>query len=140
MQDLEGKCAPLKVYPLYSSLPSHMQLDVFRPTAPGMRKVILSTNIAETSVTISGIKYIIDSGMVKNRSHHPGTGLDVLKVQRISQAQAWQRTGRAGRESPGFCYRTYTNQLWTVNLAVQPRASVYSLDLMKLSVIVKACP
>nr|CAD7424964.1 unnamed protein product [Timema monikensis] len=108
--DLEGKCVPLKVYPLYSSLPSHMQLDVFRPTAPGMRKVILSTNIAETSVTISGIKYIIDSGMVKNRSHHPGTGLDVLKVQRISQAQAWQRTGRAGRESPGFCYRTYTHQ------------------------------
>nr|CAD7194545.1 unnamed protein product [Timema douglasi] len=109
-KDLEGKCVPLKVYPLYSSLPSHMQLDVFRPTAPGMRKVILSTNIAETSVTISGIKYIIDSGMVKNRSHHPGTGLDVLKVQRISQAQAWQRTGRAGRESPGFCYRTYTHQ------------------------------
>lgn len=110
MKDLEGKCPCLKVYPLYSSLPSHQQLDVFRSTPQGMRKVILSTNIAETSITISGIKYVIDSGMVKVRTHHPGTGLDVLKVQRISQAQAWQRTGRAGRESPGFCYRVYTRQ------------------------------
>lgn len=110
VKDLEGKCPCLKVYPLYSSLPTHQQLDVFRSTPRGMRKVILSTNIAETSVTISGIKYVIDSGMVKVRTHHPGTGLDVLKVQRISQAQAWQRTGRAGRESSGFCYRVYTWQ------------------------------
>ncbi|XP_047109193.1 ATP-dependent RNA helicase DHX33 isoform X1 [Schistocerca piceifrons] len=109
-RDLEGKAPPLRVYPLYSSLPSHQQLDVFRPTSKGMRKVILSTNVAETSVTISGIKYVIDSGMVKARSHHPGTGLDILKVQRISQAQAWQRTGRAGRESTGYCYRVYTRK------------------------------
>ncbi|KAJ9595956.1 hypothetical protein L9F63_012849, partial [Diploptera punctata] len=107
-KDLEGKHPPLKVYPLYSSLPTNQQLDVFRPTPHGARKVILSTNIAETSVTISGIKYVVDSGMVKVRVHHPRTGLDVLKVQRISQAQAWQRTGRAGRESAGFCYRVYT--------------------------------
>ncbi|KAK7870441.1 hypothetical protein R5R35_000729 [Gryllus longicercus] len=108
--ELDGKAPQLKVYPLYSSLPSQQQLDVFRPTPVGMRKVILSTNVAETSVTISGIKYVIDSGMVKARSHHPGTGLDMLKVQKISQAQAWQRTGRAGRESSGFCYRVYTKQ------------------------------
>ncbi|KDR10772.1 hypothetical protein L798_15339, partial [Zootermopsis nevadensis] len=109
-KDLEGTYPCLKVYPLYSSLPSHQQLDVFRSTPQGARKVVLSTNIAETSVTISGIKYVIDSGMVKVRTHHPGTGLDILKVQRISQAQAWQRAGRAGRESSGFCYRVYTRQ------------------------------
>ncbi|XP_063240181.1 ATP-dependent RNA helicase DHX33 isoform X2 [Bacillus rossius redtenbacheri] len=109
-KDLEGQCVPLKVYPLYASLPSQMQLDVFRPTPQGARKVVLSTNIAETSVTISGIKYVIDCGKVKNRTHHPGTGLDVLKVESISQEQAWQRTGRAGRESEGFCYRNYTRQ------------------------------
>lgn len=108
--ELNGKAPPLKVYPLYSSLPSHQQLDVFRPTPQGMRKIVLSTNVAETSVTISGIKYVIDSGVVKARTHHPGTGLDMLKVQKISQAQAWQRTGRAGRESAGICYRVYTQQ------------------------------
>ncbi|XP_069692432.1 ATP-dependent RNA helicase DHX33-like [Periplaneta americana] len=109
-KELDSKYPSLKVYPMYSSLPSHQQLDVFRPTPQGMRKVILSTNIAETSVTITGIKHVVDSGMVKVRTHHPGTGMDLLKVQRISQAQAWQRTGRAGRESAGFCYRVYTRQ------------------------------
>lgn len=98
----------LRVYPLYASLSTSKQVDVFRPTPPGARKVILSTNIAETSVTVSGVKYVIDSGMVKTRTYHPGTCLDILKVQRISQAQAWQRAGRAGREADGYCYRTYT--------------------------------
>lgn len=84
-------------------------MDVFNPSAPGTRKVIVSTNIAETSLTISGIKYVIDSGVVKRRIHDPVTGMDALKIVRISQDQAWQRSGRAGRESDGFCYRTYTN-------------------------------
>ncbi|XP_068084607.1 ATP-dependent RNA helicase DHX33 isoform X2 [Anabrus simplex] len=109
-RELDDKTPMLKVYPLYSALPHSKQLDVFRPMPVGMRKVVLSTNVAETSVTISGIKYVIDSGMVKARTHHPGTGLDILKVQRISQAQAWQRTGRAGRQSAGFCFRCYTKQ------------------------------
>uniref|UniRef100_A0A1B6DZY5 RNA helicase n=1 Tax=Clastoptera arizonana TaxID=38151 RepID=A0A1B6DZY5_9HEMI len=101
---------PLKVFTFYASMSTIKQLDVFRPTPLGARKVVLSTNVAETSVTISGIKYVIDSGMVKIRSHQSGTGFDILKVQRISQAQAWQRAGRAGRESNGICYRVYTKQ------------------------------
>lgn len=60
-----------------------------------------------------GIKFVIDSGLVKQKTHHPGTGLDVLKVTSISQAQAWQRTGRAGRESEGFCYRMYSEEDFT---------------------------
>lgn len=99
----------LRVYPLYSQLPQNRQMEVFNPSAPGTRKVIVSTNIAETSLTISGIKYVIDSGVVKRRVHDPVTGMDLLKVVRISQDQAWQRCGRAGRESEGICYRTYTN-------------------------------
>ncbi|XP_044738353.1 ATP-dependent RNA helicase DHX33-like [Chrysoperla carnea] len=99
---------PIKVYPLYAGLPSQQQLDAFRPLAPGMRKIILSTNVAETSLTISGIKHVIDTGMVKSRTFHSGTGFEVLRVQRISQEQAWQRAGRAGREFDGFCYRLYT--------------------------------
>ncbi|XP_073986737.1 ATP-dependent RNA helicase DHX33 isoform X2 [Rhodnius prolixus] len=98
----------LKVYPLYAALAASKQLEVFQPSTQSTRKVIISTNIAETSVTISGIKFVIDSGMVKQKIHHPTTGLDVLKVHKISQAQAWQRTGRAGRETAGICYRAYT--------------------------------
>ncbi|XP_016841401.1 ATP-dependent RNA helicase DHX33 [Nasonia vitripennis] len=106
---LEGKGYPqLKVFPLYSALPTHQQLEAFKPSAPGMRKLVLSTNVAETSVTIGGIRSVIDTGVVKARTHHPTTGLDVLRVEKVSKAQAWQRTGRAGREAPGKCYRTYT--------------------------------
>ncbi|XP_064022478.1 ATP-dependent RNA helicase DHX33 isoform X4 [Pogoniulus pusillus] len=76
----------------------------------GCRKVILSTNIAETSITIPGIKYVVDTGMVKAKKYSPDTGLEVLAVQRVSKAQAWQRTGRAGREASGVCYRLYTQE------------------------------
>ncbi|XP_038640240.1 ATP-dependent RNA helicase DHX33 isoform X2 [Scyliorhinus canicula] len=72
------------------------------------RKVILSTNIAETSVTIPGIKYVVDTGMVKAKRYTPENGLEVLAVQHVSKAQAWQRAGRAGREQAGICYRLYT--------------------------------
>lgn len=84
------------------------QLDIFHPLPVGTRKVVLSTNIAETSLTIKGIKYVIDSGVVKRKVYDSTTGMDLLKIVKISQDQAWQRTGRAGRDSPGFCYRTYT--------------------------------
>ncbi|KAJ8952268.1 hypothetical protein NQ318_007435 [Aromia moschata] len=107
-KDPEVQGPPIKVCTLYAAQPSTQQMTVFQPSQPNTRKVVISTNIAETSVTISGIKYVIDSGMVKVRSFHPSTGLELLKVQRISQEQAWQRTGRAGRESEGYCYRIYT--------------------------------
>ncbi|XP_054899962.1 ATP-dependent RNA helicase DHX33 [Poeciliopsis prolifica] len=103
-------CGPMVVVPLYASLPPAQQLRVFQPAPKGCRKVILATNIAETSVTISGIKYVIDTGMVKAKRFNPDSGLEVLAVQRVSKAQAWQRAGRAGREDAGFCYRLYTEQ------------------------------
>lgn len=98
----------MKVCTLYAAQTDTQQMQVFYVSPPNTRKVIISTNIAETSVTISGVRYVIDSGMVKVRTYHPATGLEMLKVQRISQEQSWQRTGRAGRESEGFCYRLYT--------------------------------
>lgn len=98
----------LRVYPLYAQLAQNRQMEVFSPSTASIRRVILSTNIAETSLTISGIKYVIDSGVVKRRVYDPKTGMDTLKVMKISQDQVWQRCGRAGRESDGFCYRTYT--------------------------------
>ncbi|XP_010895327.2 ATP-dependent RNA helicase DHX33 [Esox lucius] len=105
---LPDSCGPMTVIPLYASLPPAQQLRVFQPAAKGCRKVILSTNIAETSITISGIKFVIDTGMVKAKRFNPESGLEVLAVQRISKAQAWQRAGRAGREDSGSVYRLYT--------------------------------
>lgn len=86
------------------------QLECFLPAPANTRKIVLATNIAETSITIPGIRCVIDAGFVKRRSFDPSTGLDILRVERISQAQAWQRCGRAGRDAPGTCYRTYTQQ------------------------------
>ncbi|KAF4073032.1 hypothetical protein AMELA_G00254170 [Ameiurus melas] len=105
---LPETCGLMIVIPLYASLPPAQQLRVFQPAPKGCRKVILSTNIAETSITISGIKYVIDTGMVKAKRYNPDSGLEVLAVQRVSKAQAWQRAGRAGREASGSCYRLYT--------------------------------
>uniref|UniRef100_A0A9J7ZJA5 RNA helicase n=1 Tax=Cyprinus carpio carpio TaxID=630221 RepID=A0A9J7ZJA5_CYPCA len=107
---LPESCGPMTVVPLYASLPPAQQLRVFQPAPKGSRKVVLSTNIAETSITISGIKYVIDTGMVKAKRYNPDSGLEVLAVQRVSKAQAWQRSGRAGREDAGSCYRLYTEE------------------------------
>lgn len=112
-QDIAGHHPPLRVWPLHSSLPPQKQFEAFQRSGDNYhnyRRVIVSTNIAETSVTIPGIKFVIDSGVVKTKKYDPATGLDSLRVSKISQAQAWQRTGRAGRESAGICYRVYTNK------------------------------
>ena len=100
----------LMVCPLFAALPSFQQQRVFSPAPGRTRKVILSTNIAETSVTLPGIKHVVDSGLVKARGFDPRLGVDLLLVQPISKAQARQRTGRAGREREGFCYRLFTEE------------------------------
>ncbi|XP_030547156.1 pre-mRNA-splicing factor ATP-dependent RNA helicase DEAH10 isoform X2 [Rhodamnia argentea] len=92
---------------IFSSQPSEKQMRVFAPTPPGFRKVILATNIAETSVTIPGIKYVVDPGFVKARSYDAAKGMESLIVIPTSKAQALQRSGRAGREGPGKCFRLY---------------------------------
>jgi HrpA-like RNA helicase len=101
---------PLHVLPLFAALPMSQQQRIFEQSPEGSRKVILSTNIAETSVTIPGIKYVIDSGLVKLKSYNPMTGVEVLGASPIAKAQAMQRTGRAGRESEGACFRLYTEE------------------------------
>jgi len=98
----------LRVFPLHASLPHKQQLRAFKATPKNCRKVVLSTNIAETSVTIHGIKFVIDTGKVKVKTFDPISNMDVLKVQWTSQAQAWQRAGRAGRQSSGVVLRLYT--------------------------------
>ncbi|XP_071928311.1 pre-mRNA-splicing factor ATP-dependent RNA helicase DEAH10-like isoform X2 [Coffea arabica] len=97
----------LLTFPIFSSLPSEKQMKVFMPAPPGFRKVILATNIAETSVTIPGIRYVIDPGVVKARIYDADAGIESLDIVKTSKAQALQRSGRAGREGPGKCYRLY---------------------------------
>lgn len=107
IQQLPEDNRKLMTVPIFSSLPSEQQMRVFVPTPAGFRKVILATNIAETSVTIPGIKYVIDPGFVKARSYDPKKGLESLSIVPISKAQALQRSGRAGRQGPGKCFRLY---------------------------------
>ena len=94
--------------PIYASLPSEQQAKIFAPTPPNARKVVLATNIAETSLTIDGIVYVIDPGFAKLNSYNPRTGMESLVVVPISKASANQRAGRAGRVAPGKVFRLYT--------------------------------
>lgn len=98
----------LQPLPLYSGLSSEQQMYVFDKTPEGTRKVIFSTNIAEASVTIDGIVYVIDCGFVKQRAYSPKTGIETLTATPVSKASASQRAGRAGRTRPGKCFRLYT--------------------------------
>jgi len=94
--------------PLFAALPPAQQQKVFEPAPPSTRKVVLATNIAETSITISGIRYVIDCGVAKVRGFNAKIGVESLLVHPISKSSARQRMGRAGREAAGFCYRLYT--------------------------------
>ena len=105
---LGKKIRELIVLPIYSNLPSDIQIKIFEPTPPNARKVILATNIAETSLTIDGIVYVIDPGFCKQKTYNARTGMESLVVTPISKASANQRAGRAGRVSPGKCFRLYT--------------------------------
>jgi ATP-dependent RNA helicase DHX8/PRP22 len=103
----EGSCMDAIIYPLHGSLPPEMQVRVFSPPPPNCRRFIVSTNIAETSLTVDGVVYVIDSGYVKQRQYNPSSGMFSLDVIQISKVQANQRAGRAGRTRPGKCYRLY---------------------------------
>ncbi|KAB2628015.1 pre-mRNA-splicing factor ATP-dependent RNA helicase DHX16 [Pyrus ussuriensis x Pyrus communis] len=105
---LGTKIAELIICPIYANLPTELQSKIFEPTPEGARKVILATNIAETSLTIDGIKYVIDPGFCKMKSYNPRTGMESLLITPISRASAMQRAGRSGRTGPGKCYRLYT--------------------------------
>jgi ATP-dependent RNA helicase DHX8/PRP22 len=114
MKALGPNVPELIILPVYSALPSEMQSRIFEPTPAGKRKVVIATNIAETSITIDGIYYVIDPGFVKQNAYDPKLGMDSLVVTPISQAAAKQRAGRAGRTGPGKCFRLYTEAAFQV--------------------------
>ena len=108
--DVEGASgfAQTAVLPLYGDLAAEAQDEAIRPSRPGRRKVVLATNIAETSLTIEGIRVVVDSGLVRRSVFDPATGMSRLETQRISRDSAEQRQGRAGRLAPGVCYRLWS--------------------------------
>ncbi|KAI0882409.1 P-loop containing nucleoside triphosphate hydrolase protein [Annulohypoxylon maeteangense] len=105
---LPSESQSILALPLYAGLSTEQQMSVFDGPPENTRKVIFSTNIAEASVTIDGIVYIIDSGFVKLRAFDPTTGIESLTATPVSKAAALQRAGRAGRTKPGKCFRLYT--------------------------------
>lgn len=105
---LGDKIPNMIVCPIYANLPPELQAKIFDPTPDGSRKVVLATNIAETSITIDGIVYVIDPGFVKENVYNARTGMESLVVTPCSRASADQRAGRAGRVGPGKCFRLFT--------------------------------
>lgn len=97
----ESRPLQMLVCPIFAALPQDQQMKVFEQTPPNHRKIVLATNIAESSITISGIRHVVDAGFSKQRAYRAKTGVECLLVTPISQEQAWQRSGRAGREAPG---------------------------------------
>ena len=123
-EDVEATCAavaerlgalgdgvpPLLLLPMYSQLPADLQAKIFECAAHEQRKCVVSTNVAETSLTVDGVRYVVDCGYCKLKVYNPRVGMDALHVTPVSRANAGQRAGRAGRTGPGFCYRLYTER------------------------------
>lgn len=134
VQKMMPKVGPVKVLPLYSSLPPHVQQKIFEAAPPPMngkpgRKIVVSTNIAETSLTIDGIVYVVDPGFSKQKVYNPRIRVESLLVTPISKASAKQRAGRAGRTRPGKAFRLYTESAFAQELQEQTYPEILRSNL-----------
>ncbi|KAL5700791.1 RNA helicase [Ranunculus cassubicifolius] len=134
--NMGDQVGPVKVVPLYSTLPPAMQQKIFDPAPPALvdggppgRKIVISTNIAETSLTIDGIVYVIDPGFAKQKVYNPRIRVESLLVSPISRASAHQRSGRAGRTQPGKCFRLYTEKSFNNDLQPQTYPEILRSNL-----------
>lgn len=135
---LGNKIPELIVCPIYANLPSELQTKIFEPTPPKARKVVLATNIAETSLTIDGIVYVIDPGFVKENVFNPRTGMESLVVTPCSRASANQRAGRAGRVGPGKCFRLYTKWAYHNELEESTTPEIQRTNLSSVILMLKS--
>ena len=121
--------ACVHIIPLYSMLPTKEQLKVFDAPPDGSRLIVLATNVAETSLTIPGIRYVFDSGRVKEKKYNHATGVQSFEVGWISKASAEQRKGRAGRTGPGHCYRLYSSAVFERDFELYARPEILSVPI-----------
>lgn len=128
---------PLLVLPMYSQLPADMQSKIFDKADQGVRKVIVSTNVAETSLTVDGIYFVIDSGFIKLKVYNPKIGMDALQVFPVSKASADQRAGRAGRTGPGVCYRLFTERIYRDELLLTTVPEIQRTHLANVVLLLK---
>ena len=131
-------CPPLLVLPMYSQLPADLQSKIFDAAPPGIRKCIVATNVAETSLTVDGIKYVIDAGFCKLKVYNPKIGMDTLLVTPISKANANQRKGRAGRTGPGVCFRLYTDRQFKDELMESTIPEIQRTNLAAVLLLLKS--
>lgn len=130
---------PLDVYPIYSTLPADVQKRIFTKQNSERRKVVVATNIAETSLTVDGIKYVVDCGLTKLKLFNPKLGMDVLQVVPISLANAQQRSGRAGRTAAGMAYRLYTEKAAnSQEMYLQPIPEIQRANLSSVMLLLKS--
>ncbi|EMS12935.1 ATP-dependent RNA helicase [Entamoeba histolytica HM-3:IMSS] len=138
VQKLDKRYPKLIALPIYASLSTEQQKRIFEPAPPFTRKCIVATNIAETSITIDGIYFVVDSGFVKQKVHNPRLGMDQLLITPISQACADQRAGRAGRTGPGKCYRLYTEKAYLNEMPIVSIPEIQRANLADTVLILKA--
>ncbi|KAK9808882.1 hypothetical protein WJX72_005695 [[Myrmecia] bisecta] len=134
----EGQCGDVMILPIYAAMPLELQARVFAPGPAGCRRIIVATNIAETSVTVDGVTYVIDPGVVKQKRYNPQTGLDSLELVPISRVQAVQRAGRAGRTKPGKCFRLYTRKFFERDMQVLTVPEIQRTSLLTAVLYLKS--
>ncbi|WP_460151902.1 ATP-dependent helicase HrpB [Pseudomonas sp. S2_B07] len=132
LADALGDSPQVLLCPLHGELDLNAQRAAIDPAPAGFRKVVLATNIAETSLTIDGVRVVIDAGLARVPRFDPGSGMTRLDTQRISKASATQRAGRAGRLEPGVCYRLWSQDQHE-QLAAYASAEILSADLAGLA-------
>lgn len=128
----------LLVLPIYSQMPADLQAKIFDRAPPGVRKVVVATNIAETSLTVDGIMYVVDAGYSKLKVYNPRMGMDTLQITPISQANASQRAGRAGRTGPGKAYHLYTEQAFKDEFYIQTIPEIQRTNLANTVLLLKS--
>ena len=128
----------LLILPIYSQLSSDLQAKIFEKADIGTRKVIVATNIAETSLTVDGIYFVIDSGYCKLKVYNPRIGMDSLQIFPISQANSNQRAGRAGRTGPGKCFRLYTETAYFEEMLSSTVPEIQRTNLANVVLLLKS--
>ncbi|KAH0561871.1 pre-mRNA-splicing factor ATP-dependent RNA helicase PRP16 [Cotesia glomerata] len=149
-EDIEVTCQVLKerleeiesapellILPIYSQLPSDLQAKIFQKSQE-VRKCVVATNIAETSLTVDGIVFVVDSGYCKLKVYNPKIGMDALQVYPVSKANADQRAGRAGRTGPGICYRLYTRKQYLDELLLTGVPEIQRTNLANTVLLLKS--